>query len=96
MTRSLIIGPVALPGTRLVFIPGLLLWVFARTPLALTPRSAFSPLFALGLVPLACGILLAVSTVRLFIRHGNGTPAPWAPLQSLVIRAARTSMSAIR
>ena len=86
MTRSLIIGLAVLPGTGVVFIPGLLLWVFAGTPWAHMPRGLLSPLFVLGLLLLACGILLAVSTVRLFIRHGNGTPAPWAPPQSLVIR----------
>jgi protein-S-isoprenylcysteine O-methyltransferase Ste14 len=35
---------------------------------------------------LAFGLGLAVATVRLFVRHGEGTPAPWDPPRKLVVR----------
>jgi len=85
MTRALLIGLAALPGTESVFNPGLLLWAFPRTPLAHSLHGAFSPGSAFGLVLLAVGVLLAEGTVRLFVRRGDGTPAPWAPTRSRVV-----------
>lgn len=42
--------------------------------------------FWLALVIGACGFALAVWTVRLFTRFGEGTPAPWDPPRKLVVR----------
>lgn len=86
MTRSLFVALLVLPGTVLLFVPGVLLWAFAGTPLAHAPKGAFSLLFAFSFALLGCGLLMAISTVRVFVHHGNGTPAPWAPPRSLVVR----------
>ena len=32
------------------------------------------------------GVLLAITTMRLFFRFGNGTPAPWKPPKTLVVK----------
>lgn len=42
-------------------------------------------LLVLGSLFLFIGLWLAVSTVRLFIKKGLGTPAPWSPPKKLVI-----------
>jgi protein-S-isoprenylcysteine O-methyltransferase Ste14 len=40
----------------------------------------------LGVVCVGLGVFLAVSTIRLFIRFGEGTIAPWDPTQRFVVR----------
>lgn len=39
----------------------------------------------LGTAALLAGLLLFVSTVRLFVQRGRGTLAPWTPTQRLII-----------
>jgi protein-S-isoprenylcysteine O-methyltransferase Ste14 len=39
----------------------------------------------LGLVLIAAGLALGVWTTRLFVRIGEGTPAPWDPPRRLVV-----------
>jgi len=75
-----------LPGTALVLIPGLVLWLThgGRFSASFAPWS--SPWFWLGCAALAVGLVLAVTTVRLFITVGQGTPAPWDPPQAFVVR----------
>ena len=34
----------------------------------------------------ACGLAMAVWTVRLFVTIGRGTPAPWSPPKKLVVQ----------
>ena len=41
--------------------------------------------FLIGAVCFLAGLLLAVSTVRLFPKLGNGTPAPWDPTSKMII-----------
>ena len=41
--------------------------------------------FLIGVVCFLTGILLAVSTVRLFPKFGNGTPAPWDPTTKMIV-----------
>ena len=41
--------------------------------------------FLTGAVCLITGIVLAVMTVRLFYRLGNGTPAPWDPTTKMIV-----------
>ena len=41
--------------------------------------------FLIGLVCFLAGILLAISTVRLFLKRGNGTPAPWDPTTKMIV-----------
>ena len=86
MNLELIKAILILPGTALVYVPGALLWLAAGTRADMSPVGAAHPRFWLGLALLAAGLVLAVWTTRLFVTKGQGTPAPWAPPQSLVVR----------
>lgn len=77
---------IVLPGTVLIFIPAIILATAHNTRFShplLTPDRI---LFWIALLPGAAGIGLAVWTSRLFMKFGEGTPAPWDPPQKLVIR----------
>jgi protein-S-isoprenylcysteine O-methyltransferase Ste14 len=76
---------ILLPGTVLVFIPAIILRLTtdSRFPFKLiTPRQVW---FWLALLTAGIGLVLCVSTVRLFSKYGDGTPAPWDPPKKLVI-----------
>ncbi len=75
-----------LPGTALVLIPGLVLWLSQDSRFAASVASWTAPWFWLGIAAIAAGLALAVSTVRLFITVGQGTPAPWDPPRAFVVR----------
>lgn len=75
-----------LPGTVLVFVPAGLLYAehaWGSEPLA---PSAQGEAMALSLLFFLAGLSLAITTVRLFVTVGQGTPAPWHPPKELVIR----------
>ena len=86
MIGSLIRTIVILPGTALVFVPGLLLWLTHEGPYGATPAGPGSARFWIGIALAAVGLALAAWTVRLFLRVGQGTPAPWDPPKRLVVR----------
>ena len=73
------------PGTALVFVPGVILWVTSDPEAGLTIAGRGDVDYWIGLVAAMLGLVLAVSTVRLFLTLGEGTPAPWDPPQKLVI-----------
>jgi protein-S-isoprenylcysteine O-methyltransferase Ste14 len=67
-----------LPGTVTVAIPVLIVWS--------TGAQLASPyVVAVGLIVIAAGAFLIVDTVRLFVRIGRGTLAPWDPTTHLVV-----------
>jgi protein-S-isoprenylcysteine O-methyltransferase Ste14 len=66
-----------LPFMATVVVPALLEW---------NAEVDFGPLFALGVLLVAVGLLLFVTTVALFARIGQGTLAPWDPTSKLVVR----------
>lgn len=77
---------IVLPGTVLVFIPAAILW-FAKG--SRFPAKLASPpqiWFWLALLPTGLGLVLCVWTAKLFLKYGEGTPAPWDPPKKLVIR----------
>ena len=78
-------GIIALPGTTLVFIPGLILWFTASDSLGEMPAGPAQPAFWGSLLLAGVGLLLAIWTARLFVRIGDGTPAPWDPPTKLVV-----------
>jgi protein-S-isoprenylcysteine O-methyltransferase Ste14 len=76
---------VLLPGTVLVLVPAVILLVSKDSRF---PREL--PAFAgswcgLALLAASIGFGLSVWTVVLFMRFGEGTPAPWDPPRKLVI-----------
>jgi protein-S-isoprenylcysteine O-methyltransferase Ste14 len=77
---------IALPGVVLVFIPGLILWwTKSFNPgWNLSGWSLVLP-YLIGLALIGIGMLLLISTVRLFANRGKGTLAPWDPPKHLVI-----------
>jgi protein-S-isoprenylcysteine O-methyltransferase Ste14 len=83
MTRAVLL----LPGTVLVVVP-LLLMLLVDPPVLLwgieEPLSWVATVLALALA--AAGLALGVWTGRLFLRVGQGTPAPWDPPRRLVVQ----------
>ena len=71
---------IALPVPVCVIIPSLLLYFSNWQPSGFVLWR-----FIIGLICLLAGILLAVSTVRLFPTLGNGTPAPWDPTTKMIV-----------
>jgi protein-S-isoprenylcysteine O-methyltransferase Ste14 len=74
-----------LPGTVLVFVPAVILVAtYSKfTPELIGPdRLLFWP----GIIVAGLGITLALWTVSLLTKFGEGTPAPWDPPQKLVVR----------
>ncbi len=73
-----------LPGTVAVVVPAVILVAtgahdpFDGSTTALVMLAVAALAFGLGLA-------LAVSTVRMFVRIGKGTPAPWDPPKGLVV-----------
>ena len=82
IVRSIIL----LPGNVLVIIPFVLSVLTSNTEYAIQISNIYQVFFWLGILALIPGLLLIISTVRIFIRFGDGTPAPWDPPKNFVIR----------
>lgn len=78
--KELIKALLILPFNVLITIPALIL-LFSRQPFVL-PNNV---LLGFAVAAFLIGAVLAVSTVRLFLKKGLGTPAPWAPPRKLVL-----------
>ncbi|MGD2081250.1 MAG: isoprenylcysteine carboxylmethyltransferase family protein [Nitrospirota bacterium] len=84
-TRELVTAIILLPGTAAVLIPGILLYYEG----GVIPGWGIGGwVVAAGVFFLVAGALIALHTVRAFLVHGDGTPAPWAPPRRLVVRGA--------
>ena len=77
-----VIPILALPGTVLVLIPSIILWQTWEPGFAASNSIAFWG----GMLCLLAGGFLSGGAMRLFFRHGEGTPAPWDPPQRFVVR----------
>ena len=86
MNLQLVKAIVVLPGTALVYVPGAILWLVAESGAATAPAGFAQPRFWFAFVLGASGLALAVWTTSLFRTVGEGTPAPWAPPDKLVVR----------
>lgn len=84
-TFALLRAVVLLPGNAVVVIPGVLLYLDGKADIGWGEGAAV--IVAGGLL-IVLGMAMAVHTVRLFLRHGEGTPAPWEPPRNLVIKGA--------
>ena len=85
MHPGLIRAIIILPGTVLVFVHALLLWLSRGTSLAPRLAQPSELQFWLGWLCLTVGIVLAIWTARLQLTIGRGTPAPWDPTTKLVV-----------
>ncbi len=77
---------ILLPGTVLVFVPALTLLATRDSQFAPELASPAQFRFWVALLPACGGLALSVWTATLFIRFGEGTPAPWNPPKRLVVR----------
>jgi protein-S-isoprenylcysteine O-methyltransferase Ste14 len=85
MNISFIKAMLILPGTALVYIPALLVWLTQEKSFAASfpPDSAI--LWLAGLLFAASGLTLMFRTMRLFaVAGGGGTPAPWDPIKNFI------------
>jgi protein-S-isoprenylcysteine O-methyltransferase Ste14 len=85
MNIPLIKAIVILPGTALVYIPALLVWLTKETSFSASfpPNSVI--LWLAGLLFAAAGLMLMFWTMRLFaVAGGGGTPAPWEPIKNFI------------
>ena len=85
MNLKLVKVIIVLPGTVLVYIPGVLIWLVAEWGTTISLPSVTQPRFWYALVLGASGFALAAWTVRLFQTFGEGTPAPWDPTKRLIV-----------
>ncbi|MCK5613295.1 isoprenylcysteine carboxylmethyltransferase family protein [Candidatus Pacearchaeota archaeon] len=82
LVRTLIV----LPGTVLVFIPAVILWVAEDSKFSAELTTIGQLPFWLALLAGSIGLGLSVWTVTIFMKFGEGTPAPWDPPKKLVVR----------
>lgn len=86
MNIPLIKAIVILPGTVLVYIPALLVWLTRKTSYAASFPPGPAILWLAGLVFAVAGLMLMFRTMRLFsVAGGGGTPAPWEPIRNFII-----------
>lgn len=85
MIRRLVPPLLILPGTVLVVVPALIIWLTHGRWVA--QLVGFDDLRFWFAVLLTCaGLLLAIRTCQLFVAVGKGTPAPWDPPETLVVQ----------
>lgn len=86
MNSAMIKAVLILPGTALVYVPALVVWLTRNTTYAaqLMPKTITGWLG--GFLFAGIGLVLMIWSMRLFVtRGGGGTPAPWAPINNLII-----------
>lgn len=86
MMRRLAVAILVLPGTALVLVPAVIVWLTHGTVLEAQPAAVDDIRFWLAAIAGGAGLFLAVWTCRLFVTAGRGTPAPWDPPRNLVVR----------
>jgi protein-S-isoprenylcysteine O-methyltransferase Ste14 len=75
-----------LPGNAAIVVPALILVLGSGPqPAWGLPPAAAVPAVTLGLALIFVGFALWIWTVRLFVRVGGGTLAPWDPTRRLVV-----------
>lgn len=85
MNSPLIKAIVILPGTALVYVPALLIWLTRNTTYAASFPPASVVNWLAGLPFAIAGLILMVWTMRLFaVNGGGGTPAPWEPIKNFI------------
>jgi protein-S-isoprenylcysteine O-methyltransferase Ste14 len=77
---------IVLPGTVLIFIPAAILLVTQDSRFAPELASPTQIWFWLALLAAIIGPALSGWAATLFVKFGQGTPAPWDPPKRLVIQ----------
>jgi hypothetical protein len=95
MISRLVRAILILPGTVLVVVPALILWLAHGTALETRPAGIDDPRSWMGVLLFCVGLVFAIWTCRLFVTVGEGTPAPWDPPNKLVVHGP-TGTSATR
>jgi protein-S-isoprenylcysteine O-methyltransferase Ste14 len=80
-----IVPVVVLPGTALIFVPLLIVWLTRNSGFAAALASISSIGFWLAMVFGVPGAALSIWAMAMFFRFGNGTAAPWDPPERLVV-----------
>jgi protein-S-isoprenylcysteine O-methyltransferase Ste14 len=86
MNLPLIKAIIILPGTALVYLPALIVWLTSGTAWAarFPPDPAF--FWLAGILVAVAGLTMMVWTMRLFAtKGGGGTPAPWQPVENFIV-----------
>jgi protein-S-isoprenylcysteine O-methyltransferase Ste14 len=86
MNWGLVKAIVVLPGTVLFIIPGVILLILQDSKFEPKIASPTRIWFWLALWVGSVGAALSVWTTALFMKFGQGTPAPWDSPRKLVIR----------
>ncbi|MFC1489140.1 methyltransferase family protein [Thermodesulfobacteriota bacterium] len=96
MTWGLMKAIIILPGTVLVLVPAVILFVSRGTRFSSDIQHPNEVTFFFAVAITAVGGYLAIRTANLFTTSGDGTPAPWEPPKKLVVtgpyRYARNPM----
>ena len=75
-----------LPGPAIFYIPALIFWLSLETRWAPSFPPSNLVFMVVGNFLAGIGIILAIITVRLFkLKGGDGTPAPWDPINNFVV-----------
>ncbi len=80
MLRNIVI----LPGSGLVVIPAVILWLSGESTYSWQLARPDNPWMWVALLAIAAGLGFMAWTLSLFLRIGEGTHAPWEPTQNLV------------
>ncbi len=81
------LSALGLPFGVLIVFPSIILWLTNDFSLGWNlPPSLNLLLMILGFAILLSGLTLLAVTIRMFSKIGNGTLAPWAPPESLVVQ----------
>ena len=86
MHWGLVRAIIVLPGTVLVFIPAVIFWVAEDSKFSAKFATTGQLVFWLAILAGSIGLGLSSWTVTIFMKFGDGTPAPWAPPKKLVVR----------
>ncbi|MCG6943927.1 MAG: isoprenylcysteine carboxylmethyltransferase family protein [Deltaproteobacteria bacterium] len=86
MNWGLVKTIIVLPGTVLIVIPGAILLATQDSKFAPELASPTQVCFWLASLAAIIGLALSAWTVTLFMKFGQGTPAPWDPPKRLVIQ----------